>query len=249
MIVLNEVLYAEEWIEKDVPWKKAGHVLHYVAKYYFFKGYSKDDVREKLNEYMLRHFEGYNKVLDRELIDKAIASSKGRPMVQLDGVCITKAEVEKIQALESKQMQRLMFTMLCLAKYHIAVNEKCNYWITEDTADIFRMANVSVNEKKQNEMICELHNLGFIGFASLKKIDNLNIHVLIAEPNSPHEIFVDDFENAGILWNQYCGKEYIKCDCCGKMVARTGRRQKYCRKCAKNVNIEKTAQNRKMFDL
>lgn len=111
------------------------------------------------------------------------------------------------------------------------------------------MANVSVNEKKQNEMICELHNLGFIGFASLKKIDNLNIHVLIAEPDSPHEIFVDDFENAGILWSQYCGKEYIKCDCCGKMVARTGRRQKYCRKCAKNVNIEKTAQNRKMFDL
>ena len=73
MIVLNEVLYAEEWLEKDVPWKKAGHVLHYIAKYYFHKGYSKDDVREKLNEYMLRHFEGYNKVLDRELIDKAIA--------------------------------------------------------------------------------------------------------------------------------------------------------------------------------
>lgn len=170
MIVLNEVLYAEEWLEKDVPWKKAGHVLHYVAKYYFYKGYSKDDVREKLNEYMLRHFEGYNKVLDRELIDKAIASAKGRPMVELDGVCITKAEVEKIQALESKQMQRLMFTMLCLAKYHIAVNEKCNYWITEDTADIFRMANISVNEKKQNEMICELHNLGFIGFASLKRL-------------------------------------------------------------------------------
>lgn len=61
-----------------MPWKKAGHVLHYVAKYYFYKGYSKDDVREKLNEYMLRHFEGYNKVLDRELIDKAIASAKGR---------------------------------------------------------------------------------------------------------------------------------------------------------------------------
>jgi len=72
MIVLNEVLYAEEWLEKDVPWKKAGHVLHYVAKYYFYKGYSKDDVREKLNEYMLRHFEGYNKVLDRELIKRLL---------------------------------------------------------------------------------------------------------------------------------------------------------------------------------
>ena len=55
MIVLNEVLYAEEWLEKDVPWKKAGHVLHYVAKYYFYKGYSKDDVREKLNELSLIH--------------------------------------------------------------------------------------------------------------------------------------------------------------------------------------------------
>ena len=245
MIVLNEREYAERWLEKDVPWKKVGHVLHFVAKLYFSKGYSKEDVRVKLNEYMLRHLEGYNKVLDGELIDKAIASAKGRPLIELDGVYVTKAEVEKIQALDSKQMQRLMFTMLCLAKYHMAVNDKCNYWITEDSADIFHMAKIAVPEKKQNEMICELHNLGFIGFASLKKIDNLNIHVLIAEPDSPHEVFVDDFENAGLIWNQYCGKEYIRCDKCGRMVARTGRRQKYCRKCAKEEKSRMTVDARK----
>ena len=62
MIVLNEVLYAEEWLEKDVPWKKAGHVLYYVAKYYFYKGYSKDDVREKLNEYIEDNMDLHHRV-------------------------------------------------------------------------------------------------------------------------------------------------------------------------------------------
>ena len=249
MIVLNERDYALNWLEKDVTWKNVGHVLHFIAKYYFAQCFPKDEVRSRLNDYLIKHYDVYNKVTDAELIDRAIASAKGRPLVELDGVYITQAEVEKIKALDTKQMQRLMFMMLCLAKYHMAVNDKCNYWITEDTADIFRMANISVNIKKQNEMICELHNLGYIGFASLKKIDNLNIHVLIAEEDSPHEIFVDDFENTGIEWNRYCGKLYIQCECCGKKVARTGRRQKYCRKCAKIVNIEKTSNNRKMFDL
>lgn len=249
MIVLNERDYALEWLDKDVSWKNVGHVLHFVAKYYFSQGYLKDDVRIRLNDYLIKHYDAYNKVPDADLIDRAIASSKGRKIVELDGVYVTKAEAEKINALSTKQLQRLMFTMLCLSKYHMAVNENCNYWITEEPTDIFKIANISASTKKQNGMICELHNLGYIGFASLKKIDNLNIHVLIAEEDSPPEIFVNDFENIGLEWNQYCGKPYIRCERCGDKVARTGRRQKYCRKCAKIENIEKTAQNRKMFDL
>lgn len=63
MIVLNEREYAERWLEKDVPWKRVGHVLHFVAKLYFSKGYSKEDVRVKLNEYML-DFPFYNSLYD-----------------------------------------------------------------------------------------------------------------------------------------------------------------------------------------
>lgn len=249
VVVLNEREYAEDLLREDVTWRTAGHALHYIAKLYFSKGYQKEQVKEKLDDFLLSHMDGYNRVLDEDLIQQAIALSKGKQLVELDGVIITKAEIEKIQALDGKPMQRLMLTLLCLAKYHVAINEKNSYWVTEDTRDIFRMANVSANVKKQNEMICELHNLGYVGFASLKKIDNLNIHVLIAEEDYPQELFVDDFENIGLEWNQYCGKPYIKCECCGKKVVRTGRRQKYCRKCAKSINIEKTAQNRKMFDL
>ena len=249
MVVLNEREYAEELLQKDVTCRTAGHALHYIEKLYFSQGYSKEEVKKKLDDFLVAHMFGYNRVLDENFIVQAIASAKGKQLVELDGVSVTKSETQKILALDGKPMQRLMFTMLCLAKFHMAVNNKCNYWITEDTRDIFRMAGVSVNVDKQNEMIRELRNLGFIGFASLKKIDNLNIHVLIADEEPPIAVTVSNFETAGIQWNQFCGKLYIRCECCGRIVARTGRRQKYCRKCAKSINIEKTSQNRKMFDL
>ena len=220
MVVLNEREYAEELLQKDVTCRTAGHALHYIAKLYFSQGYSKEEVKKKLDDFLVAHMFGYNRVLDENFIVQAIASAKGKQLVELDGVSVT-----------------------------MAVNNKCNYWITEDTRDIFRMAGVSVNVDKQNEMIRELRNLGFIGFASLKKIDNLNIHVLIADEEPPIAVTVSNFETAGIQWNQFCGKPYIRCECCGRTVARTGRRQKYCRKCAKSINIEKTSQNRKMFDL
>ncbi len=249
MVVLNEREYAEELLQKDVTCRTAGHALHYIAKLYFSQGYSKEEAKKKLDDFLVAHMFGYNRVLDENFIVQAIASAKGKQLVELDRVSVTKSETQKILALDGKPMQRLMFTMLCLAKFHMAVNNKCNYWITEDTRDIFRMAGVSVNVDKQNEMIRELRNLGFIGFASLKKIDNLNIHVLIADEEPPIAVTVSNFETAGIQWNQFCGKPYIRCEYCGRTVARTGRRQKYCRKCAKSINIEKTSQNRKMFDL
>lgn len=162
VVVLNEREYAEDLLREDVTWRTAGHALHYIAKLYFSNGYQKEQVKEKLDDFLLSHMDGYNRVLDEDLIQQAIASSKGKQLVELDGVIITKAEIEKIQALDGKPMQRLMLTLLCLAKYHVAINEKNSYWVTEDTRDIFRMASVSVNVKKQNEMICELRNLGYV---------------------------------------------------------------------------------------
>ena len=93
VVVLNEREYAEDLLREDVTWRTAGHALHYIAKLYFSKGYQKEQVKEKLDDFLLSHMDGYNRVLDEDLIQQAIASSKGKQLVELDGVIITKAEI------------------------------------------------------------------------------------------------------------------------------------------------------------
>ena len=122
VVVLNEREYAEDLLREDVTWRTAGHALYYIAKLYFSNGYQKEQVKEKLDDFLLSHMDGYNRVLDEDLIQQAIASSKGKQLVELDGVIITKAEIEKIKALDGKPMQRLMLTLLSLAKYHVSIN-------------------------------------------------------------------------------------------------------------------------------
>ena len=38
----------------------------------------------------------------------------------------------------------------------------------------------------------------------------------------------------------FCGESYVPCVRCGKYIKKTGNRKKYCHKCARLVNIEKT---------
>lgn len=75
MVVLNEREYAEELLQKDVTCRTAGHALHYIAKLYFSQGYSKEEVKKKLDDFLVAHMFGYNRVLDENFIVQAIASA------------------------------------------------------------------------------------------------------------------------------------------------------------------------------
>ena len=57
----------------------------------------------------------------------------------------------------------------------------------------------------------------------------------------------DDIENVILRyldWRKY--PVYAYCECCGKEIKISGNRKKYCSKCAKQINIEKTKNNKKM---
>ncbi len=83
-------------------------------------------------------------------------------------------------------------------------------------------------------------------FASLKKIDNLNIHVLIAEPDSPHVNFCGRI----LRMLAFCGVSIVGKNTSSVIVA--GRwllalvaDKNTAVSATKNANIEKTAQNKK----
>ena len=159
----------------------------------------------------------------------------------LDGVDITGEELAKIETLEGKQIRRLAFTLLCVAKYWDAASDRNNGWVNTSDKEIMQMANINTSIKRQSLMFAELRDAGFIRFS--KKIDNLNVQVQFIQAGET-AIHIQDFRNLGYQYLKYYGGAYFECENCGLTVKAQspakGRPQKYCPSCAVEVKTRQT---------
>lgn len=232
-IVLNEYEWAERMISNHELGKKPIETLNRVAKYYFENRYSKREIRKLLDTFLTQCDPSVSLVHWSETLDR-VAKNVGKfPLIRLDGVRITQKELDKIESLGGKQVRRLAFTLLCVAKYWDAVSESNNHWVNSPDKEIMQMANINTSIKRQSLMFAELRDAGLIKFS--KKIDNLNVQVLFIEPGET-AIHIQDFRNIGYQYLKHYGAPYFDCVNCGLTVKiqepTRGRRQKYCPSCA-----------------
>lgn len=234
-IVLNEKEWAKEAINSLSLGKKPYETIVRVAKYYKSQGYRKSDVRRQVEDFMIRCDPRLSLVKWNDSITAAVNAAEKYPPVCIAGVTITVPEMEKIERLDSVLKQRVMFTLLCLAKYGNAVNPRNGNWVNLEQKDIFMLANVKITGKRQALMINELWQAGYIGYSCL--VDNVNLNVKIIE-DGDLTMFVDDFRNLGNQYMLYHGGNYFACEGCGvvlKAAPGVGRPQKYCQECADEI--------------
>ena len=258
-IVLNEYEWAERMIANRDLGAKPGETLSRVAKYYFENRYSKREVRKLLDQFLMQCNPDASLVHWSDALDKIVKTASRFPLIQIDYVYVSPAELSRIEELGNKQLKRLAFTMLCVVKYWNAVSANNNNWLNAQDKDIFQMANITVPSKKHDLMYGALREAGFIRLS--KRIDNLNVQILFADEEEPEDvtngILVRDFRNLGYQYMKYHGEAFFECESCGltvrskeraasKTAARhgfakpIGRRQKYCPSCAMKI---KTRQN------
>ena len=240
-IVLNEYEWAEKMISNHELGKRPIETLTRIAKYYYANQYSKREIRKRLNEFLLQ-CDPYTPLLQwSNTIDKILRNIHKYPLIILDGIVITKEELKCIEALNGRQLQRLAFVLLCMAKYWDAVFPNNHHWVNASDKDIVQMANINTSIKRQSMMFGELHKMGFIRFS--KKIDNLNVQVAFVKEGKA-AMYIQDFRNLGYQYLKYHGEPYFECENCG-IVTRfqdpaKGRKQKYCLNCASEVRTRQT---------
>lgn len=232
-IVLNEYEWAERMISNHELGKKPVETLNRVARYYLENRYSKREIRKLLDAFLTQCDPSVSLVHWSETLDRVVKNVGKFPLIRLDGVRITQKELDKIESLGGKQVRRLAFTLLCVAKYWDAVSESNNHWVNSPDKEIMQMANINTSIKRQSLMFAELRDAGLIKFS--KKIDNLNVQVLFIEPGET-AIHIQDFRNLGYQYLKHYGEPYFDCVNCGLTVKiqepTRGRRQKYCPSCA-----------------
>lgn len=161
-----------------------------------------------------------------------------------NGIWITQAELDVIGQLKGKPLQRLAFTLLCIAKrgnlkYQ---NNKClvslgsNYdgWIR-------KLANFrhDTNERYQKKIL-ELNHKELIELD--KKSDEAGhaiFRVTFSEDKSEKVLYICNFNDLGNQYSDFVSGKYIICKNCGKIVENSkNNRRKYCEECQNNDRQE-----------
>lgn len=238
-IVLNEYEWAERALKDKTLGKKPYETLSRVAKYYTYKNYSRKEVRRLLDEFLLQCEPTASLVTWSNTLDSATKYATKYPLIMIDEVVVTKQEMDKIDALQGKQLRRLAFSLLCIAKYLYAVSDNTNYWVNTPDNEIMKMANINTSIKRQSSMFGQLRDAGMIRFS--KQIDNLSVQVLFATDGEP-AVKVTDFRNLGYQYMKYHGEPYFECVQCGLTdrikSPSIGRPQKYCPQCAAEIQTK-----------
>ena len=232
MIILNEKQYAQKCIADNDIGEKPYRTLSILAKYYYFScGYKKKQISDLLTEFLQRNYIEYIGKQDfwDEQIEKIVSKVNKKTLYEISGVKITKSEMQKIQSLNNRLLEKLLFSMLCVAKYYNLKNEKNNGWVNLPDKDMLKLANINCSTTRINGYINALYQKHLLDLPW--RCDVLNYRVTFIDDNE-EEIFVSDFRNLGYEYLLYCGENYIRCAECGILtIGNTNRTKKYCSKC------------------
>ncbi len=162
------------------------------------------------------------------------------PLCQCNGIWITESELKAIDEIHDKVLERLAFTLLCLAKFSNFRNPNNNNWVNYTNGKIYSMACINTTAFEKDIKFNKLKELRLIEYA--KKVNSLSIQVLYINEDSEKKLFVSDFRKLGYEWRLYKGEKYIRCATCGMLAKNTNGKRKYCKNCGENQNKLKALQ-------
>lgn len=220
--------------DKKIDVSKTYIFLSMYARYlYHGQGLRKAGIIKALNDFMYECYPRYNPVDWDANIEKYATKAGKYPLCECKGVWITENELKTIREIDNKVLERLAFTLLCLAKFKNYRNPNNNNWVNCSNGEIYTMACINTTAFDKDLKFSQLRELGLIEYA--KKVNNLNIRILYIDDESEKEFFVSDFRKLGYEWRLHKGEKYIRCADCGILVKKTSNRRKYCKDCGKNI--------------
>lgn len=236
-IVLNERDFALDALSTCSFGTSAYDTIGIVAKYYAAEGRDKSEIASLLERFIVRCSPDTNIVKWQDVIDKQIKNAKKNHLVEIEYIPITQKEIDACGQFRRVQLRRLLFTMICIAKYYNSINDKNNNWVNREYGEIFKLANVSSSISRQPLLIGDLGDAGAIKFS--KRVDSTNINVCCIDNDGDAVLKITNFKNLGFQYLKYCGEPFFECECCGTTVKKTNNRCRYCSSCAPGVNAEK----------
>lgn len=230
-IIMNE----REWAECALRTLAIGDdpvfTLNILAKYYHARGCDRATITRLLRDFLLRCEPMINIDMWTGIIESRAANAKKYPLVEVNSIDITESEFAVIKSANGSQKQRVLFTLLCLAKFLNASRDKNRNWVNVSYREIFQCAGITLSKDRQAVLIGDLWREGFVKLSHI--VDNTNVNVSFIDQSSPVCLTIYDLRNLGNQYLRYLGEPYIECQECGITIRKRSNRQKYCRRCSR----------------
>lgn len=228
---MNERRRAEDILSSVQETTNPIHNVYLLSRYYYAQGMRQKEVLEKIEDY-LRRFPFLVLPKWQQTVDKIVAKAKGKGLIEIEYVGITEKELAEIAKLRKESLKKLAFTLLCIAKYFNTIRPENSSWVNTPDKDVFRMADIrTLDSKRQQKLIRELHLLGLVGYS--KVVDNVNLRVLFVDTETEPVLRIYQFDDLGYQYLECIGDpSIVHCKCCGKLIKKTSCRKDYCDECA-----------------
>ena len=219
--------------------KKPTNTIKILIKYYRDKGMDKEQIRNQIEDFMVKNFKDFNSSSWQVSLDRLVMIyfKSDFKLIKIEKIKVTKKELVAIEKLKNIKLEKLAFTLLVYAKVFNQVNDSNDNWVKGSNNAITKDADIIETGKSQKILFKQLKDLGYINYA--KMVDKTSTQVTFIDEDSSPVIRITDFRNFILEYLKWKGENITYCSECGKPIKVVNNKVKYCKECGKKVWYEK----------
>ena len=235
MLILNERRYAEElYCGRNQEVKNIVKKIGYVTRYQLYAlNYNDKDNYDYTVKWLNKYHKNFDESCYSNCIADAIKLAHKRHFYNIDGIRVTKDELEIISSLNNLRAEKILFVLLCMAKQQSVTYGFTNGLVKYSLPDLCKTARVSVPSGDREYILYDIIQHGFLGYP--KKNNSQCLIVNFMDNEGEEVLYLDEAdcqELAYVYLNWKNNGGYAKCESCGRLYKKSKNR-KYCLKCSK----------------
>lgn len=233
-MILNEEQYIKDLIlRNNDEVKKIKPQVNFIARYnYHVMKMSDNDNYNAIVSWMNRNNNGFCENNYSKFIESAVKKSKNKPLYLINSIKFTQEEIDCIQSLNNLRYEKIMFVLLCTAKFQQIVHGYTDGLIYYNITQVFKDARVSVSKNNRENILHELLKINFIKLPYKNDSKCLFVTIIDNENKPKYEILPHDCNELAYFYMKISGDKKInRCKKCNKLIKINKRYGNLCPDC------------------
>lgn len=230
-IVLNEVEFVERALSEQRILYSARDTISRLAKYYCqVNEVAPSEAKTLLNQFIDEAIPASGRETWKRAAAFYVDNPNRYPLSAIDFIVVTDHELSTIRQLDSTLKERLMTTLLVLAKYYNAIRTDNDNHVFTDFPSLFKLANIRHSEKVRMKLLGDLSDQGLISCE--QRLSNNVLQINIVDDTGEPALKICDMRNIGFQYNALSQSGYVVCEDCGLVIKKKSNSHKFCSDCA-----------------
>lgn len=236
-MILDEKKFAEDlYCGRNTEVKSLYEKIFYITKYQLYVlNYSDDENYKSAVNWLYKNHLNFEEFVYSNLINDVIRRIHSNGFYKIDYIGISNTELDTIKNVNNIKCEKLLFVLLCMAKFQSCVYGFTDGLVNYSLNDLFKQARVTIKSSDREFILNDLLQTGLISIP--KKNDTSCLIVNFIDNQEPvlklDEIDCKELAYSYLQWKNNGG--YQHCEKCGRLF-RKNKNRKYCKECSEREN-------------